>query len=242
MSQEIKQYEKWGFFYDTDKYDFSESFKTEMCKQLKTQFDLNMNINNCVDRYGFMLSVGQSDLKLTEKDGYMFALVEILDLMSYSRTITCCWKSDDFKDPKEIQNADIKNKTVSFFWCTDFPKDEFSEVIKPNITINKGEDSINFYVDLYLNLLPDIAFYFEFAEKPTRQELKNINTFFEQYQSKNAGIYISELEEYDSEFIMMIDFQTSDENIDDYIQSLKTIFKELSKIEESKKIVKIMAR
>lgn len=242
MSQENKQYEKWGSFYEDFKYDFSESFKEEMCKQLKSQFDLQMNINKCVDRYGFMLSIGQTDLKIIEKDGFMFALVEISDLMTYTRTVTCSWKSDDFKKQTEIQKSSIKNKNVTFYWCADFPKEDFIKILEPNIKIKKGDENVNFDVDLYLYLLPDIAFHFEFKEKPTSPEIKSINTFFEQYKSKNPNLYIDELTEYDSEYIMMIDFQSTDDNIENYVNSLKELFKELSKIEESKKILKIMAR
>jgi hypothetical protein len=242
MSQEIKQYEKWGMFYTDFKYNFSESFKAEMCKQLKLQFDLQMNINKCADKYGFMLSFGQIDPNIIEKDGYMFALVEISDLMTYTRTLTFCWKSDDFKKQTEIQKSNIKNKNVSFYWCLDFPKEDFLKILEPNIKFKKGYENLNFDVDLYLYLLPDISFYFEFKEKPTKQDINNINSFFNQYKSINPNLYINELTEYDSEFVMMIDFQSTDENIDVYVNSLKELFKGLSKIDESNKILEIMAR
>lgn len=221
----------WIFF--VKNFDFSESFKSELSKQLEEKL---YKLNNLDEKQKnpIKLVIGMEELNQTISNEYIFNNSNVfINETDEMFPITICWKSPDFTDLKEIQKNSINGKKVDFEWCQDFPFQE----LKNTLTSKKNYEKIN-----NLNYIikpkyyPDLIVNFTLKTLLNDEESEIIENIFK----KNKNVYVSKFNENS----IMLDFQIDSMNFieEDYhkdIEYLKFSIREISDLEFSKKIENI---
>ena len=144
----------WIFF--VKNFDFSESFKSELSKQLEEKL---YKLNNLDEKQKnpIKLVIGMEELNQTISNEYIFSNANVfINETDEMFPITICWKSPEFTDLKKIQKSDINGKNVAFEWCQDFPFEELKTALI-NEKIYEKINNLNYiikpkyYPDLIVN-------------------------------------------------------------------------------------------
>lgn len=232
-----------GFVLFSDEYDwFSDSFMREMSKQLEEKFISMMRVDTILQKYFFELHLGVGlKPEIKERDGIVYALVNIVSPDSMSRQVYVCWYSDDFTDKINMHHQDTSGKNIIFNWCNDFPREELIRYIKPRKEFKKGNNSLNFALKLFLYNLPDAYIQFTFKgelDEGDRFEIWNILNCY----NESKGI-LFHLSAFDNDAIHLdYNIQNVDclqKILDDYIAELVELFKRISLLPCSDKIISI---
>ncbi|UPQ78655.1 hypothetical protein M0M57_13630 [Flavobacterium azooxidireducens] len=226
--------EDWVSYFYEEKYNFSESFKNELSKQLGKTLQSRLEYENLFQDYFFNLFLGMTEIEITEKDNFVFANAEIISPDSQSRNITICWKSDIFENRLEIHKSEVEGK-IEFFFCSDLPIEELKKYIKTKKQKNKIIDKLKFEINL--NRFPDLVVKFEEKEKLTLEEKIEISSIFK----KNKDIHVSEF----IENLILLDFQIDSQKFNEeefkvaekYINQSLNLIKKLKYSEKISQIV-----
>ena len=221
----------WIFFVKS--FDFSESFKLELSKQLKEKLyklnNLDKNQKNPIK-----LVIGMEELNQSISSEYIFSSANVfINETDEIYPITICWKSPDFTDLKEIQKSNINEKKIDFEWCQDFPFQELKNILKAEKVYEKI-NHLNYIIKP--KYYPDLNINFTFKTQLNDKESEIIEKIFK----KNKKVYVSKFNENS----IMLDFQIDSMNFkeEDFykdIEYLKSSIKEISELEFSNKIENI---
>lgn len=224
------KYNSWAMFAG-DGAAFSETFREEMATQLLDKFYLMLGIRTEIKNHEFQLHVGMTPLKTAYKDGYAFAIVEIITPISLSTHLTAYWKPHNGENAENASQLDIWDKgNIEFGWCSDFDKNEYIKYLEPRNVLTKEQLNSNFDYEYDYSLYPDLSFTICFSQKVFEKELTEIRSIL---SATLAGTYISGLTNEDG--IMesgennvihgIFDFQDNDfdTSTQQLIEAVKTI-------------------
>jgi hypothetical protein len=200
----------WITFIPNKTSDFSESFKARMEEDLYPQIYSLLDNKILEEEFGFSLTVGRVNLKMTEKDNYVFIIAELSVPFATMYSLTVGWTSPDFKNPMEIHRSDINNKNVQFTWCTDFPKNEIIKELTPMKVVEKSDSGLKFDVVYFLKTFPDVAIYFDFIGVPTDSTLKALDYEVKDFKDTFKTIFTMEIRKYGNDYIIPFDYNTID--------------------------------
>src|SRR5690554_278874 len=191
--------------YDDEASEFSESFKEQMSIQLEKRFNQFLKIDNVVSEKEFMLFVGQSDMKITYKDGFGFALVAVLSSGMYSNYLTAYWR---LEDSTRIESAtkltSLDSSSIEFGWCADFDPKVFLKHVSSIQKLDTKKYNIAFEVEYDFNSYPDLSVEFKFKNEPSEKELEAIQNTV---SSSLSRAYVSKISLADDKHYFIIDFQ-----------------------------------
>ncbi|MET3539258.1 hypothetical protein [Chryseobacterium limigenitum] len=217
----------------TKDFDFSESFKSELSKQLEEKLYKLNNLENNL-KNPIKLVIGMEDLNQSISDGYIFMPANVyINETDEMFPMTICWNSTDFIDLKEIQKSNLDGKKVDFEWCKDFPFEELKDILTQE---KKYEQINNLNYIIKPKYYPDLIINFNIKNPLTQSEIEIIEDLFK----KNKNVYVANfIDNY-----IMLDFQIDSMNFkeEDFyrdIEYLKSSIKEISELELSKKIQNI---
>lgn len=214
-------------------FDFSESFKSELSKQLEEKLYTLNNLSKGTEN-PIKLVIGLEKLDQTVTNDYVFASANIFfKELDKTLPVSICWTSKDFSDLMMIQKSDLNNKKVTFEWCKDFP---FEELKNASNTEKVYEDVNSLKYIIKPKYYPDLVIHFQIKHPLNQQETKAIENIFK----KNKNVYVSDL----TENTIILDFQIDSMNFkeEDYykdIEYLKSSVKEISELSFSNKIENI---
>jgi hypothetical protein len=225
----------WVVFHDSTQ--FSQSFMVEMERQLRGQFDLLLEEHDVVENYNFWMNVDQPDSLIQYRDGFAFLEVEIYDLRSYSKPTTICWRTDSLSDLTTIHSEEVDWRTVRFSVTSDFPRDEYQEVITPQVRRSKDDKDFGFDVNLYLYVYPDLTLRFYFKVPPSAKEIERINTELEKIKEAKQSFNYTPIEAYQDPYYSWFwfsDIPTQYDEMDEttmstYVDAMLDVFRRLSK-------------
>lgn len=231
QTKNSKMENDWIFFVNS--FDFSESFKSELSKQLEEKLYKLNNLDKS-QKNPIKLVIGMEKLNQTVTNDYIFSSANIfINETDEMFQISICWKSSDFNDVKEIQKSNLNGKKVEFEWCEDFPFEELKNVL----TTEKVYDKVNNLKYLIkAEYYPDLIVNFALKAQLKDDESQIIENIFK----KNKKVYVSQFNENS----IMLDFQIDTMNFkeEDYykdIEYLKSSIKEVSELKFSDKIENI---
>lgn len=243
-AQEFKL-RKWATFHAVDKMKFSTSFMKEMSKQLKNKLEGNLNFENFVDEIDFSLNVGKIDTNLILINDTVTLKVELTNSFDKNWKVSCKWSSKDFKNPLDIHQSEIESKNVVFHWCSDLPLVEFKRIINSKLEIQSElRKKFKFDLDIYMNIYPPESCQFIFIKPPTKKELKEINTFFKNYQKLNRTFLYGDLTNYidDPRYLTTLHFQVNEWNKEKFPETILNFFESFSREISNENILKIIVR
>lgn len=186
--------------------DFSDSFKTELSKQLKESLFSLINLDkNSENPITLAIGLEKTEYKLLNGGlSINAAIIAKEDGSSYPVTIN--WKSDSFSDVKKIQKSDISGKQVIFNWGDDFPKKELIEIITRE-KVYEVTNGLHYIINpMYY---PDLSVILKTEKELSLPEAKIIENIFK----VRKDVYVSEL----SDNFIMLDFQINSLNFTDNI-------------------------
>jgi len=209
------KYNSWTMFVNEGAA-FTETFREEMATQLLAKFYLMLEIRNEIKRHKFHLHVGMTSLETIYKDGYAFAIVDILTPISMTISVTAYWKPNNGENVENASKLDVWNKeNIEFGWCTDFDKNEFTKYLEPRNVLTKEQLNSNFDYEYDYTLYPDLSLTICFSQKVFEEELTEIASIL---STTIKDTYISELtneneimeSDKDDETVGIFDFQDND--------------------------------
>ena len=224
----------WIFFVNS--FDFSESFKLELSKQLEEKLYKLNNLDES-QKNPIKLVIGMEELNQTISNDYIFSSANVfINETDEMFPVSICWKSTDFINVKEIQRSNLNGKKVDFEWCKDFPFEELKNALT---TEKKYEKVNNLNYIIKPKYYPDLIINFTFKNQLNENESKIIENIFK----KNKEVFVSNF----SENSIMLDFQIDSMNFkeEDFyknIEYLKSSIKEISELEFSNKIENIVVK
>lgn len=234
---------EWVTFFDEYAANFHLSFKQELAKQLFEKGSKETGIKG-FDKYDFLLSIGQEDLRLREIQGYMFALVDFITPPARSQAVWICWKAEGV-DLKELHTQDVSNIDVEFHWGDNFPKNEVLPYLKPYKKEKKIKTGLHFDIEYYYNGFPDISLEISFAKPPLKEQLGNCNNFVAEFlknwnkrNQDNTINQISPLTKKDKNVFELV----ADMGTGNSMNTVSLFLKELSQNTEAGLIAKIAVR
>lgn len=231
-----------GFIIFSNEYtEFSDSFRKEMARQLEEQFiELMGGDKDILDKYyfGMMVGSGYNGFEMRVNDGIVSAQVEVLSPDSQARWVTVSWYSDDISDKESIHRSDITGKNVNFYFGDDFPREALLRYTRPYKEIKKGEDGLNFDMNVYVLSFPDVFIVFDLIEPLTKEERYAVWKIFDTYnKGKDTLFYLSDFTDnyiHLDYYIRDTDYSTEDLKV--HINELINLFAEISSFSYSKKI------
>lgn len=204
FSQMTEKTYGWAFF-DNEASKFSESFKEQMSKQLEKRFNQFLNIENAVSEYDFMLFVGQSDMQLSYRDGFGFAIVEVISSGMFSNYLTAYWTiADDTQIESATKIISLDSNNIEFGWCTDFDTQIFLEHTTTVQKIDSTKYDFVFDIEYDFQLYPDLSIEFRFNTEPSEQDLETIQ---KTVTLSLPEAYVGKISLDDGKYISIIDFQ-----------------------------------
>lgn len=224
----------WAFF-EKEALEFSESFQVQMSKQLEQRFNHFLNIENVVSDKEFMLFVGSTDMQITYKDGFGFALVEVISSGMFSNYLTAYWRIEDstkIESATEKTSLDLGN--IEFGWCADFDPEVFLKHVSSIQRLDSKKHNIAFDVEYDFNSYPDLSIEFKFKNEPSENELKTIQNTVSHSLPRS---YVSEISLIDDKHFCVIDFQN--QKFEEGTTDLWEVVNKLNKIDE-KEIIELV--
>ena len=180
----------WAMFFDEFAADFHPTFKKQLAQQLFKKGSNGTGINQ-FEKYDFQLIVGMDDLNKRLVDNKVVAKIDFITPTSYSFPVDIFWYSDNFTDLLELHKQDISYLNVVFDWADNFPLQKILPHIRPYRVDKKTKTSLNFDVEYFYYLLPDISLEFHFLKGLDKDEVKSIDTFLSSFNfdwnEKNKG-------------------------------------------------------
>ncbi|MCL2131742.1 MAG: hypothetical protein FWH36_04725 [Lentimicrobiaceae bacterium] len=225
----------WALFCD-EAAAFSDTFREEMATQLLKKFYLMLGITTeiKIHKVKFRLMVGGTPLKTIYKDGYAFAMVEIINPISLSKAVTAYWKPKNGELSENAVHINVWNsENIEFGWCVDFDKNDYIRYLKPENRLDKKQFDIPFDIEYDFSLYPDLVLTICFNQKVFKNEIEQIENILSE-EIKKA--YISELtnenqtkeSNEDNEIFGMFDFHN-----DDFTEATQQIIDSFIKIGKS---------
>ena len=153
----------WTIFFDEYAGDFHPTFQKELSRQLFLKGDNGTNIKQ-FDKYGFQLMVGMRDLNKRIDGGKIIASIDFITPTSFSIPVDINWYSDKYPNVQDLHKQDITDLNVVFDWTEGFPVSKILPHIKPYRSDKKAKTKLNFDVEYYYYLLPDICLEFHFMK------------------------------------------------------------------------------
>lgn len=179
----------WITFVPAKTQDFSESFKNKMVKDLYPKLYKMLDDSISKADFDFALTIGETNLKMTERDGLVFISAYLNTEYATQYPVTICWTSLSFKNKLDIHKSDITNKNVVFSWCNDFPKAEILEKLRPWKVVSKDVSGYKFDMEYHTFTFPDIAICFNFDSAPSEQTLNTLEFEFKKYDDSNKSFF-----------------------------------------------------
>jgi len=180
----------WTMFFDEFAGDLHPTFQKELSRQLFDKGVTGTGIKQ-FDKYNFQLIVGMTDLDKKLIDNKVFAKIDFITPTSFSFPVGICWYSDDFTNLLDLHKQDITNLNVVFNWADNFPLQQILPHIRPYRVDKKAKTNLNFDVEYFYYLLPDISLEFHFSKSLDKDEIKSLDTFLSAFNSgwneKNKG-------------------------------------------------------
>ena len=180
----------WTMFFDEFAGDFHSTFQKELSRQLFEKGQTGTGIKQ-FDKYNFQLIVGMTDLAKKLVDNIVLAKIDFITPTSFSFPVDIGWYSDKFTDMLELHKQDITNLNVVFCWIDKFPLQLVLPHIRPYRVDKKAKTDLNFDVEYYYYLLPDISLEFHFSKSLVKDEIKRLDTFLSTFNldwnEKNKG-------------------------------------------------------
>jgi hypothetical protein len=180
----------WTMFFDEFAGDFHPTFQKELSRQLFDKGTKGTGINQ-FDKYDFQLMVGMKDLYINLVDNKIYAKIDFITPTSFSFPVQIYWYSDNFSNLLELHKQDITNINVVFNWADNFPLQHILPHIRPYRVDEKAKTNLNFDVEYFYYLLPDISLQFHFAKSLDNDEIKSLDNFLSSFNLdwnvKNKG-------------------------------------------------------
>lgn len=180
----------WAMFFDEFASDFHTTFQKQLAQQLLKKGSNGTGINQ-FEKYDFQLIVGMHDLNKRLVDNKVVAKIDFITPTSYSFPVDIFWYSDNFTDLLELHKQDISDLNVVFDWADNFPLQQILPHIRPYRVDKKAKTNLNFDVEYFYYLLPDISLEFHFSKGLDKGEVKSIDTFLSSFNldwnEKNKG-------------------------------------------------------
>lgn len=180
----------WTMFWDEFAGDLHPTFQKELSTQLFDKGSTGTGIKQ-FSKYDFQLIVGMIDLNKKLVDKKVLARIEFITPTSFSFPVDICWHSDNFTNLLDLHKHDITNLNVVFDWADNFPLQQILPHIRPYRVDKRAKTNLNFDVEYFYHLLPDISLEFHFSKGLDRDEIKSIDTFLLsfnlEWNEKNKG-------------------------------------------------------
>ncbi len=180
----------WTMFFDEFAGDMHPTFRKELSRQLFDKGSTGTGIRQ-FEKYDFQLMVGMKDLNKKLIDNKVFAKIDFIAPTSFSFPVNIYWYSDNFTNLLELHKQDITNLNVVFGWTDNFPLQQILPHIRPFRIDKKGTTNLNFDVEYFYYLLPDISLEFHFSKALDKDEVKRLDTFLSSFKldwdEKNKG-------------------------------------------------------
>jgi len=226
FSQMTEKTYGWAIF-DDEASEFSESFKEQMSIQLEKRFNQLLKIDNVVSEKEFMLFVGQSDMKIMYKDGFGYALVEVISSEMFSNYVTAYWR---FEDSTRIESAttmrSLDSSNIEFGWCADFDPSVFLKHVSSEQKIDTEKYNIAFAVQYDFQSYPDLSIEFKFSSEPSIEDLETIQ---KKLTSSLPKAYVGEFSISEGKYFCIIDFQDQK-----FEEGTKDLWEAINKVNEGK--------
>jgi hypothetical protein len=153
----------WTMFFDEYAGDMHPTFQKELSLQLFDKGAAETGIKQ-FEKYEFQLMVGMIDLNKKLIDNKVMAKIDFITPTSFSFPVDIFWYSNNFKDLLELHKQDITNLNVVFSWADNFPVKQILPHIKPYRVDKKVKTNLNFDIEYFYYLLPDISLEFHFSK------------------------------------------------------------------------------
>jgi len=180
----------WTMFFDEFAGDLHPTFQKELSRQLFEKGATGTGIKQ-FDKYNFQLIVGMKDLNKKLVDNKVLAKIEFITPTSFSFPVDICWYSDTSTDLLELHKQDITNLNVVFSWGDNFPLQQILPHIRPYRVDKKAKTKLNFDIEYFYYLLPDISLEFHYSKSLDKDEIKSLDTFLlafnTDWNEKNKG-------------------------------------------------------
>ena len=224
----------WAFF-ENEALEFSESFQVQMSKQLEQRFNDFLNIENVVSDKEFMLFVGSSDMKITYKNGFGFALVEVISSGMFSNYVTAYWRLEDStRIELASKMTSLEPSKIEFGWCADFDPSVFLKHVSSEQKLDTEKYNIAFEVQYDFQSYPDLSIEFKFSSEPSVEELEIIQ---KKLSSSLPEAYVGDISPSKGNYYCIIDFQG--QKFEEGTKDLWQAIKELNEEEEKDMIKQI---
>lgn len=172
----------WTMFFDEFAGDLHPTFQKELSRQLFEKGALGTGIKQ-FDRYNFQLIVGMNNLNKRLVDNKVLAQIEFITPTSFSFPVDIYWYSENCLDMLGLHKQDITNLNVVFSWADNFPLQKILPHIRPYRIDKKAKTNLNFDMEYYYYLLPDISIEFHFSAALDEGDVKVLNTFISNFKS-----------------------------------------------------------
>lgn len=180
----------WTMFFDEFASDFHPTFQKQLAQQLFRKGSNGTGIKK-FEKYDFQLIVGMHDLDIKLVDNKVVAKIEFITPTSFSFPVYISWYSDNYKDILELHKQDIANINVVFDWEDNFPLQQILPHIRPYRVDKRNKTNLNFDVEYFYYLLPDLSLEFHFSKALDNNEIKSLDNFISnfhlEWNLKNKG-------------------------------------------------------
>jgi hypothetical protein len=220
---------------------FSETFREQMATQLLNKFYLMLGIWGDIKRLKFHLHVGMTPLNTMCNDSYAFAIVDILNPISFAKSVTVYWKPNNGEKPENASKLDIWDReNIEFGWCMDFNENDFLKYLHPRNVITKEQLNSTFDYEYDYSSYPDLSFTICFNQKVFQDEIAEMEEIL---STVIKNTYISELTTDDeqeesgdkNEVMVILDFHNND--FETSTQQLVDAFIKIGKTNVGNKII-----
>lgn len=173
----------WAMFFDEFASDFHATFRKQLAQQLFKKGNTQTGINQ-FEKYDFQLIVGMHDLNKTLVDNKVVAKIEFITPTSYSFDVDIFWYTDKFADLLELHKQDITDLNVVFDWADNFPLQQILPHLRPYRVDKKAKTNLNFDIEYFYYLLPDISLEFHFLKALDKDKVKSLDTFLSKFNTE----------------------------------------------------------
>lgn len=229
-------WEGWVMFFDDFADDLHPTFQKELNQQLFEKGSLGTGIKQ-FDKHDFQLTVGMEDMQRKIVGDRIYAKIGFITPTSWSFTVDIYWTAKDTSDISNIHKSDVTGKQLEVNWADTFPLDKVLPHLAPYRKDKKEKTGLNFNVEYYYYLLPDITLEFQFLRQLDATNIEAINVFFEDFANnwsksrKGKEIqYISKIQKNTGKtFFVIADIglTNSIRVINELLQSFSSLFENL---------------
>jgi hypothetical protein len=223
-------------FFDEFAGDFHPTFGEELSQQLYEKGGIGTGIKQFA-KHGFQLIVGMKDLQMKVVGDRVYAKIDFVTPTSWSFPVDIYWTADAKSDISVIHRSDIKGKSVDINWADNFPVDKVLPHIRPYRIDKRGKNGLEFSVEYYYHLFPDITFEFKFSAQLNELDIDKVNTCISDFRNswnqakKGKEIhYMSQIEKNDeNSYVVVADFgaKNSIRIVTDFLKTVKPQFDNL---------------